>query len=221
LFQKRAFLNWSRRYRNDQYPFYSQRNVGHVLRLIERIPMKYQSRSDRKKRLYKLIVALKDIVDARHACSLFGKEINSTASDLYYPLLNSIVISYSKPFVENKGLGPLPGGWRKFKDRKLQDTHDRLLKFRHDNIAHNDRSTAQVRIIPPGAKLAGQQTTALGVSWAITRHILDLRTFELIWNTIEDLRVRLMQAIDEEMLILYGLSQLPSEPFELTFDDGL
>ena len=30
-----------------------------------------------------------------------------------------------------------------------------------------------------------------------------------------------MQAIDEEMLILYGLSQLPREPFPLTFDEGL
>ncbi len=183
--------------------------------------MRFQSRANRKKKLYKLIVALKDIVDARHACSLFGQQVDSTASDLYYTLLNAIVVSYSKPFVENKGLGPLPGEWRKFKNRKLQDTHDRLVAFRHDNIAHNDLSTAQVQIIPPGAKLAGQQTTALGVSWAISRHVLEVQTFQLIWNTIEDLRVRLMEAIDEEMLILYGLSQLPSEPFQLTFDDGL
>jgi hypothetical protein len=183
--------------------------------------MKLQSRAERKKKLYKLIVALKDILEARQACSLFGKQVDSLASDLYYPLLNSIVLSYSKPFVENKGLGPLPGGWRKFKERELQKTHDRLLEFRHDNIAHNDLSTAQVQIIPPGSKLPGQQTGAHGVSWAVSRHVLDPQTFQLIWNTIEDLRVRLMEAIDEEMLILYGLSQLPSEPFPLTFDEGL
>jgi len=190
-------------------------------RTYELICMKLQSRADRKKQLYKLIVALKDIVDARHACSLLGKQVNSTASDLYYPLLSSVVLSYSKPFVENKGLGPLSGGWRKFKQRKLQETHDRLLEFRHENIAHNDLSTAQVQIIPPGAKLAGQQTSALGVSWAVSRHVLDPQTFQLIWNTIEDVRIRLMEAIDEEMLILYGLSQLPSDPFPLTFDESL
>jgi hypothetical protein len=152
---------------------------------------------------------------------LFGKTITSTGDDLYYPLLNSIVVSYSKPFVENKALGPLSTHWRRFKEPKLQKTHDRLLKFRHDNIAHNDLDTAQVQIIPPGAKIEGQQTTALGVSRAISRHVLDPQTFQLIWDTIEDLRVRLMEAIDEEMLILYGLSHLPDGPFPLTFDEGL
>jgi hypothetical protein len=183
--------------------------------------MRPESRASRKKKLYKLTVALKDIVEARHACSLFGKTIASTADDLYYPLLNSIVVSYSKPFVENKALGPLSSHWRRFDNPKLQQTHDRLLKFRHDNIAHNDLDTAQVQIIPPGAKVQGQQNTALGVSWAVTRHVLAPQTFQLIWDTIEDLRVRLMQAIDEEMLILYGLSQLPREPFPLRFDEGL
>ena len=183
--------------------------------------MRVESRANRKKRLYKLIVALKDIVDARSACSLFGQTIRSTADELYYPLLNSIIISYSKPFVHNKALGPLSGQWRKFQNPNLQQTHDKLLRFRHDNIAHNDLESAQVQIIPPGAKLQGQQTTGLGVSWAISRHILDLETFQLIWDTIEDLRVRLMKAIDEEMLVLYGLSQLPGEPFRLTFEESL
>lgn len=183
--------------------------------------MRFESRGARKKKLYKLIVALKDIVEARHACSLFGKTITSTGDDLYYPLVNSIVVSYSKPFVENKALGPLSAHWRKFEKPKLQKTHNRLLKFRHDNIAHNDLDTAQVQIIPPGAKMKGQQTTALDVSWAISRHVLDPQNFQLIWDTIEDLRVRLMEAIDEEMLVLYGLSHLPSEPFPLTFDEGL
>ena len=177
--------------------------------------------SVRSKQLYKLIVALKDVVEARHACSLFSHPIRSKADDLYYPLLNAIVVCDAKPFVDNRALGPLSSHWRKFSDRKLQDTHERLLQFRHDNIAHNDLATAQVQIVPPGARLAGKETTALGISWAVTRHVLDLRTFPLIWDTIEDLRVRLMAAIDEEMLILYGLSKLPTDPFPLTFDDSL
>src|ERR1700682_4308310 len=183
--------------------------------------MRFESRGARKKKLYKLIVALKDIVEARHACSLFGKTITSTGDDLYYSLVHSIVVSYSKTFVENKALGPLSAHWRKFEKPKLQKTHNRLLKFRHDNIAHNDLDTAQVQIIPPGAKMKGQQTTALAVSWAISRHVLDPQNFQLIWDTIEDLRVRLMEAIDEEMLVLYGLSHLPSEPFPFTFVEGL
>jgi len=183
--------------------------------------MRLPSRSDRKKKLYKLIVAFKDIVEARHACSLFSRTIRSTGDDLYYPLLNAIVVCYAKPFVDNKALGPLSSHWRKFSDPRLQETHERLLQFRHDNIAHNDLATAEVHIVPPGARLAGKETTALGVSWAVTRHVLDLLTFPLIWATIEDLRVRLKTAIDEEVLILYGLSELPSNAFPLTFDEAL
>ena len=59
-----------------------------------------------------------------------------------------------------------------------------FCKFRHDNIAHNDLATAQVQIVPPGARLAGKETTACCISWEVTRHVLDLRTFPLIWDTI-------------------------------------
>ena len=147
--------------------------------LVDGVEMRLESRASRKKKLYKLIVALKDIVEARQACSLFGKTITSTADDLYYPLLNSIVVSYSRPFVENKALRPLSSHWRRFDKPKLQQTHERLLQFRHDNIAHNDLDTAQVQIIPPGAKIPGQQNAALGVSWAVTRHVLAPQTFHL------------------------------------------
>jgi hypothetical protein len=183
--------------------------------------MRIQSRTDRKKKLYKLIVAYKDIEEARHACSLFSRTIRSTSDDMYYPLLTAIVIPYSKPFVKNKALGILPGCWQKFEKRELQETHDRLLKFRHDNIAHNDLSTVQVLIVPPGAKVDGKESKALGVSWAFSRHKLALETFRLIWDTIEDLRMRLEKAINEEMLVLFGLSKLPAESFVLTFDENL
>jgi hypothetical protein len=181
-----------------------------------------QTRTERKKKLYKLIVALKDIVAARHACAMFGQMVDSVGNDLYQPLLHAVVICYSKPFVENKGLGPLPGRWRKFANPDWQHSHDQLLEMRHKLIAHNDLDTVTVQIIPPGVGFYGPPKEGrLGVSWAVRDIALAPETFRTIWHTIEDLRIRLMKAIEEEMLVLYGLSKLPSEPFLLAFDEGV
>jgi hypothetical protein len=43
----------------------------------------------------------------------------------------------------------------------------------------------------------------------------------MIWHTIEEQRVRLMRAIDEEKDALYSSSELPKTPFQLDFTEGL
>jgi hypothetical protein len=183
--------------------------------------VKYPSRSERKKTLYKLIVAFHDMVYARAACELFGENVDSIFHPLYQPLLHSIAICYSKPFVENKALGPLSGHWRKFEDRKYQETHEKLLNIRNEIIAHNDLETVKVMMVPPGSSFKGRKHGGLGLGYALSTYAFPLEKFEVIWHTIEEQRVRLMKAIDEEILVLYGLSQIPEVPFRLDFTEGL
>ena len=183
--------------------------------------MKYPSRSERKKTLYKLIVAFHDMVYARAACELFGKTVDSILHPLYQPLLHSIAVCYSKPFVENKALGPLSGHWRKFEDPKYQKTHEMLLKIRNEIIAHNDLEKVKVRMVPPGSSFKGRKHEGLGLGYALSTYAFPLHKFEVIWHTIEEQRVRLMKAVDEEILVLYGLSEIPKDDFELDFTEGL
>jgi hypothetical protein len=183
--------------------------------------VKYQTRGTRKKKLYKLIVALHDMIYARHACELFGKTVDSIYHPLYQPLLHSLVICYSKPFVENKGVGPLSSNWRKFDNPEYQKTHELLLKVRNELIAHNDLETVQVKMVPPGSNFEGRKYDSHGLGYALRTYALPLEKFEVIWHTIEEQRVRLMRAIDEDMLVLYGLSQVPKTPFQLDFTEGL
>jgi hypothetical protein len=194
---------------------------GEQKRKIRRVKRIIQARSARKKRLYKLIVALHDMIHARHACELFGKTVDSIGHPLYQPLLHSVVICYSKPFIENKGVGTLSSNWRKFDNPEYQKTHRLLLQIRNELIAHNDVETVQVRMIPPGSNFEGRKYEGNGLGYALRTYALPLKKFELIWQTLEEQRVRLMKAIDEEMLVLYGSSQLPKTPFQLDFTEGL
>ena len=187
------------------------------IRRVKRI----QTRGARKKKLYKLIVALHDMIYARQACELFGNTVNSISHALYQPLLHSIVICYSKPFVENNGVGTLSSHWRKFEKREYQETHKRLLRIRNELIAHNDVETVEVQMLPPDSDFVGRKHKGDRLGYALRTYVYPLEEFEVIWHTIEEQRVRLMKAIDEEMLVLYGSSQLPKTPFQLDFTEGL
>ena len=50
-----------------------------------------------------------------------------------------IMITYARPFGENKGLGALPEKFSKFADSGLQRFHERMINARNYIAAHNDR----------------------------------------------------------------------------------
>jgi hypothetical protein len=161
------------------------------------------------------------MVHARRSCQLFNKAVDSIFHPLYWPLLNSIAICYSRPFVKNNGVGILSSKWARFENPEYGDTHKSLLKIRHELIAHNDVEIVQVKMLPPGCSFEGRKHKGPGVDHALSRYALPLRKFESIWHTIEEQRIRLMRAIDAEKEALYGTSQLPETPFQLDFTEGL
>jgi hypothetical protein len=183
--------------------------------------VKYLSRSERKKRLYKLIVALNNIRYAREACALLLKSVDSIWHPLYQPLLHSVAVCYAKPFVENKALGVLQSHWRKFDNPEYQKTYDDLLAIRKEIVAHSDLEKVHVMMIPLGSSFHGRKHEGQGLGYALSTYTFPVEKFKVIWETIEEQRVRLMRAIDDEILVLYGVSQLPKVPFRLDFTEGL
>lgn len=74
-------------------------------------------------------------------------------------------------------------------------------------------------MVPPGSEFKGHKNEGLGYS--LRTYAILLEKFEVIWHTLEEQRVRLMKAVDEEMLVLYGLSQIPKAQFKLDFTERL
>jgi len=175
--------------------------------------------SSRKKEFYKIVVARSDITAALTACDLFLSKVKDLSDDLYFPLLNAIVVCYSRPFTSNKPLGPLSEKWHKFHNETFQKTHETILSLRNKTIAHSDLEIRKVFIYPAGTPIAktGIKSHHLGV--AISNHALPMERFPEIRATCFDLGYRLNIEAERELRSLFGNKNPPSRKFELTFDD--
>lgn len=178
-------------------------------------------RSDKKKQLYKLAVALTDIMAAATSCNLFRETVDRINHPLYYPLLVSTVTCYARPFSDNKPLGSLPRQWRQFSDRRLQKTHDDIINARNKIIAHSDLSERKVMIIPPKCELGIHRNLGEEVAFAVSSYYLPLEMFDLVQAVCADLGPRLLQAVEIELTALYGATPLPSVKFPLDFSSGV
>lgn len=112
-------------------------------------PTKYEKRG-----LYKLILARNDITSALFACRFFIENVKDIKNELWLSLQEAIIISYARPFTENKPLGPIRKSWNKMPNPEMQKIHNMILEARDKQIAHSDLEQNKVFIIPKGVRLA-------------------------------------------------------------------
>ena len=174
--------------------------------------------SSRKKQFYKLVVARSDITAALNACELFLSRVKDLGDRLYIPLLTAMVVCYSRPFSKNKPLGPLPKKWHRFDNRRFQEIHKALLKLRNKTVAHSDLEIRKVFIIPKGARIRKTNIKSPSLGVGISNSSLAMEMIPEIRETCLDLGRRLNTEINEQLQLLFGDKDLPSEEFELTFD---
>jgi len=172
----------------------------------------------RKKEFYKIVVARSDITAALKACELFLSTVKDLGDDSYFPLLNAIIVCYSRPFSKNKPLGPLPKKWHRFDNGRFQEVHETILELRNKTVAHSDLEIRKVFIIPKGTPVrkTGIRSEALGVG--ISNRALPMEIFPEIRATCFDLGRRLNVEVKEQLELLFRDKDLPQEEFELTFD---
>jgi len=178
-------------------------------------------RSDRKKDLYRLLVARSDVLAAREACELMLKVAPAFGDPLYVPLLSAIVVCYARPFTRNRPLGALPEKWRTFPDQRMQQMHDALYKARSELIAHSDMNARQAKIVPPGFVLSegGREMRSEGIGVQVTFYYFTLPMLRSVPALAHDLARRLGSEIDRLVEELYGGMTLPNAPFALRIDD--
>ncbi len=68
-------------------------------------------------------------------------------SDVRFPLLRDIVVSYCRPFTESRGIGIKKDFLdNRFPDEEMEELHEELLKLRKQLFAHTDLSYKQPKI---------------------------------------------------------------------------
>jgi hypothetical protein len=190
------------------------------------------SRMHQKRELNKMILAHSDIRDAYEASFHFLNIVKLPSHHqsglyagmdhpLYTPLLSAIIVSYAKPFTDNQGLGVLKKHWRQFAHSKWAESHDRILKARHELYAHSDAQVRSIKIHPPGAQklLSGKTTNKVG--YAIRGYIFTYNEIQIIADLSYDLARRLHAEVERLIDDLYEGMELPAKEFWLRLDDGL
>ncbi len=171
---------------------------------------------NKKKELYKLLVARSDILAAHTTCDYFLANVKDMKHQLYFPLQSAIIVSYGRPFSDNKPLGPLKNKWGKFQDQQLQKMHNDLLELRNKMIAHSDHEHRKAHIIPKGAS-----HPVLGkikrLSASVSSKALPIERFQIIRRLCFDLNTRLNQEADKQLEELFENKDLPPKEFELSW----
>jgi hypothetical protein len=182
------------------------------------------SRLQRKKTLYKLLIARTDISSCLSACKVMLNKVDGIGDELYYPLYSAIVICYSRPFTQNKPFGSLSKRWYQFPDSLLKATHDELLKARRELIAHSDMSVKETIIVPPNIVICQKDNKPVVsdyISVQTTTYCYPRSLFENTKMLCQYQGRRMSDEVDSILEELYGGMDLPTTSFKLRMDNGL
>jgi hypothetical protein len=201
----------------------------------EQFITKYSDKRSRRKKLFqKLALAHFDVDSAYKTCELFlekvaaGKLSEKTVevgmgNPLYLPLLEAMIISYSRPFIDNDGLGVLSKQWSEFEDKELKKTHHFILNYRNDLVAHSDHTVRKIQIFSANANFGPMRKKQKmeGPGFAVSTFWIPLGrvgTFHRLF-AVQGQRMiaEVMRMLDE----LYGEMDLPDKAFDLRDDEGL
>lgn len=164
--------------------------------------------------LYQLIVGMSDIraayETADYAATVLKGDIRT---QIWFPLLEAVVISYARPFTANRPYGRLPARWATFNDPVQQTLHDELIDIRNRATAHSDAAVRQILIIPPGALLPlSSKEVARRSNFAISYDRLLPSRFVEIERHCAELVARMQKEVSAEM---HKFDSRPSFAFDL------
>lgn len=182
------------------------------------------SRLQRKKELYKLLIARSDITASLNACKMMIEVVDGMGHDLYFPLYSAIVVCYSRPFTNNKPHGSLPEKWYSFENKILDNAHKELLRARHELIAHSDMTVKMAMIVPPGVEVGRKSKNPIVSNHiAVQTSLYAYRKlfFEEAYSLCQFQGSRISDEIDILLEELYAGMELPHAPFKIKIDNGL
>lgn len=184
------------------------------------------TRTELKRQFHKLAIAQSDLIHARAACRYFVEHVSDVAHTIYYPLFVTIVICYTRPFIDNDSFGRLSKRWGTFADQRLQMAHELMLKTRNEVVAHSDSAMRQIRIVPAGVaypfpSALDRPVTSENHGYMIDTYLLTRSHFTDALDTIYDVLDRLRPEVSRLFDLLYAYESLPPRIFPMTLDETI
>jgi hypothetical protein len=87
-------------------------------------------------------------MDVEETQQTLGVLINCKDNKVYYPLLRDIVVTYARPFSDNRGIEQLSHKLKKseFVPKKYYPLHELLMNFRNTIFAHTDIGAKDAKV---------------------------------------------------------------------------
>ncbi len=162
--------------------------------------------------LKRLILARNDLNEALQVLSYIEKNIQSQDDMLYVPLVTAAVIAYSRPFQQTKQYKGLPKQYLRFDRPNFKSNHESILKYRNSCIAHRDKESNEVKLVPGGSTISyglNNETSAMVLHGEyVDERVLSLRgirpfialvthQLEQLETGIDEARARLFPSCEE------------------------
>lgn len=151
----------------------------------------------RRKSLARLILASSDIQKAIKASQLFKSQIKSNRHPLFDPLQEAAVISYSRPFTDNKGVGALPNKYSKYSSKIHNQLHKEVLTRRNVFVAHSDSDVRDVLVFTKGSRVTPNLDTSKGDGYLVDNFHYDIETMRIL----NDISIILLDKIQADILL--------------------
>jgi hypothetical protein len=201
----------------------------------EQFVTKHSERRSRKKKLFqKLVLAQSDVHSGFKACELFmekiglpeianRKETAGMSNPLYLPLLDAIIISYSRPFTDNDGLGVLQKKWSQFDNQQFAEAHKYILRYRNELVAQTDQDVRKIQIVPPNVCVVptSNGSRTIGLGFRVHSYWVAMRQIPVMGQLAAYQATRLWDEVNKLFDELYEGMDLPNKEFYLRIDEGL
>lgn len=168
-----------------------------------------------KKQLRKIALASSDIRASFETCRLAQKRVKNVNNQLYHPLLEAAIISYARPFTDNKPHGSLPAKFSRYKDALSKGRHRCFMKYRHQIVAHSDPFRRAVFIVPPARKSIRAKARAKDLTVAVSIESYEIKLFGALAELCKDLLMRLDREEEKLKARLYDGVVLENGLFKL------
>ena len=167
----------------------------------------FDANNKRHRALMVLIIARRDLDQAKKFIRYVAENIKSEQDELFIPLSSAAAIAYARPFIPTKKAPALPSKYSRFSEPSLTRLHDAVILFRNAFVAHSDRNLNQVFLIPKGSKVTWGDGKFKGTTIEHGDHItsgrLPLKWFPPFMDLCDHQLGRLRKDIDDEKQRLF------------------
>lgn len=144
--------------------------------------------------LARLILAQRDMRDAKRFANLVVTRIQRPNDDLFGPLNYASTVVYCRPFTGSKGYPKLPRTYSSFERPNFAALHEQVLCMRHKCVAHSDAELNKVVLLLDDGNVSLQTPRH-----AIRSRHLSLSSFPLFKDLCECQLAKLKEDIERQL----------------------